>query len=207
MSQFYGVWVGKVPGIYTTWDECKKQTDKFPKAQYKKLKATNYPEAEIEFKNGFVSKETTKQSSSVSNKSSNPLEGFLTVDGASNSLNCEFQAVWYPSGEVAFKSKCFEGGTNNIAEFLGLVFACKYLKDKNLPLNIYSDSVTALAWVRNKKANTTANQTGKATPELDKLITQAEKFLYDNEELMKKANILKWETKTWGEIPADFGRK
>ena len=35
MSKFYAVKSGKVPGIYTTWDECKAQVDKYPGAVYK----------------------------------------------------------------------------------------------------------------------------------------------------------------------------
>lgn len=33
--KFYAVRAGKVPGIYTSWNECKKQVDGFPSAAYK----------------------------------------------------------------------------------------------------------------------------------------------------------------------------
>ena len=36
------------------------------------------------------------------------------------------------------------------------------------------------------------------------MIERAEKWLHDN---TYTTRILKWETKKWGEIPADFGRK
>ena len=36
------------------------------------------------------------------------------------------------------------------------------------------------------------------------LIERAENWLINNE---VENEILKWETKAWGEIPADFGRK
>mmetsp|Transcript_24258 Transcript_24258/g.27940 ORF Transcript_24258/g.27940 Transcript_24258/m.27940 type:complete len:109 (-) Transcript_24258:59-385(-) len=32
---FYAVRVGRKPGIYLTWEDCKKQTDKFGGTQYK----------------------------------------------------------------------------------------------------------------------------------------------------------------------------
>jgi ribonuclease HI len=207
MAQFYGVWVGKIPGIYSDWNQCKEQIDKFPKALYSKLKSTTLVEAKIEFNAGYANKKINKEVNSTEVKLVGPQDGFLTVDGAANGVNCEFQAVWYPDGKLAFASKVFDGGTNNIAEFLGLVLACRYLKNKGLPIKVYTDSVTAMAWVRNKKANTTANKTGKATEELDNLIEKAEQFLKDNSELMSNAIILKWETKEWGEIPADYGRK
>ena len=34
---FYSVAIGRVPGIYTTWAECEKQTKKFSNAKYKKF--------------------------------------------------------------------------------------------------------------------------------------------------------------------------
>lgn len=34
-KRFYAVKSGRIPGIYHTWDECKKQVDGFPGAQYK----------------------------------------------------------------------------------------------------------------------------------------------------------------------------
>lgn len=275
MATFYGVWIGKNPGVYDNWNDCKAQVDKFPKAKYSKLKASTKQEALIEFESLKENKEEVKISNSSINKaqglkscpscnSSNiteewenqefeygtegvklfakvpvikcqecelsftdfrgeelrqdavnnylntkqkPTEEVLTVDGASNGKNCEFQAVWYPSGKKAFSSKLFDGGTNNIAEFLGLVLAIKHLKDKELPLVVYTDSVTAMSWVRDKKANTTARTTGKLTNELESLLEKAESFLVANKDLMKKVKIMKWETKEWGEIPADFGRK
>jgi ribonuclease HI len=42
------------------------------------------------------------------------------------------------------------------------------------------------------------------TEELFKLIERAEKWLAQN---TYTTQILKWDTKKWGEIPADFGRK
>jgi ribonuclease HI len=38
-SKFYGVKVGKIPGVYTTWEECKKQVDGYPGALYKSFPA------------------------------------------------------------------------------------------------------------------------------------------------------------------------
>ena len=35
MAKFYAVKIGRKPGIYLTWDECKQQVDKFKGAVYK----------------------------------------------------------------------------------------------------------------------------------------------------------------------------
>ncbi|MCY7327983.1 MAG: RNase H1/viroplasmin domain-containing protein, partial [Saprospiraceae bacterium] len=34
-QKFYVVWEGHKPGVYTNWDECKRQVDGFEKAKYK----------------------------------------------------------------------------------------------------------------------------------------------------------------------------
>lgn len=218
MSTFYGVWIGRQTGVYDNWNDCKSQVDKYPNAKFHKLKAQTKESALIEFEqlnhnkkseNSVINYNDSKKTHEKKERKviEKPNGEFLTVDGASNGKNCEFQAVWYPSGKKQFSSKVFEGGTNNIAEFLALVLGIKYLKDNNLPLIIYTDSTTAMAWFENKKANTTARQTGKLTEELEQLLNRSEQYLIKNEALMKTIKIMKWETKDWGEIPADFGRK
>lgn len=37
-KKYYAVKIGRTPGIYMTWDECKSQVDKFPGAIYKSFK-------------------------------------------------------------------------------------------------------------------------------------------------------------------------
>ena len=98
----------------------------------------------------------------------------------------------------------FKRGTNNIGEFLALVHGIAFLKSKNKDnIPIYSDSKIAINWVKKKqcKTNIVFDSSNKDVLEL---IKRAEKWLKEN---TFKNPILKWETKAWGEIPADFGRK
>lgn len=97
----------------------------------------------------------------------------------------------------------FKQGTNNIGEFLALVLGLAYLKKHQLPWPLYTDSMTALAWVRKKKANTKLEWTPE-NQELLLMIRAAEKWLLEN---TYTTQIYKWDTERWGEIPADFGRK
>ncbi|HEY4800045.1 MAG TPA: ribonuclease H, partial [Bacteroidia bacterium] len=62
---------------------------------------------------------------------------------------------------------------------------------------------TAMSWVFHKKAKTKLVTTA-ANQSLFHMIDRAEKWLHQNKYPNK---ILKWETKAWGENPADFGRK
>ena len=97
----------------------------------------------------------------------------------------------------------FRRGTNNVGEFLALVHALADCKRKGKNTPIYSDSKIAMGWVTRKKANTKLEQV-PANAKLFELIRRAELWLrnntYDNK-------VMKWNTKEWGEIPADFGRK
>jgi ribonuclease HI len=76
-------------------------------------------------------------------------------------------------------------------------------KQNKLKLPIYSDSRNAIGWVRDKEARTNHNRSDKNN-ELFDLIDRAIKWLKEN---TYENEILKWETKAWGENPADFGRK
>ena len=68
---------------------------------------------------------------------------------------------------------------------------------------IYSDSRNAILWVKQKKCKTKLERTPR-TEELFQMIERAEVWLKNNR---YTTPILKWETKQWGEVPADFGRK
>lgn len=127
-----------------------------------------------------------------------PKEG-ISVDGgcSGNHGQTYYRAVDIATGKELFRYNIGEA-TNNIAEFLALCNAIHYRNTINSNLIIYSDSITAISWVKNKKANSSYNNDYIAPR-----IKKAEEFLKDN----KFENIEKWLTKSWGEIPADFGLK
>ena len=60
-----------------------------------------------------------------------------------------------------------------------------------------------MAWIKAKKCRTKVAKT-KANKKIFELIARGEQWLKNNQ---WNTEILKWETKAWGEIPADFGRK
>ena len=91
----------------------------------------------------------------------------------------------------------------NIGEFLAVVHALAYLKQRGSDWPIYSDSRTALAWLRKRAINTKLEVSDK-NRELFKLVDRAVSWIRNN---CWKNPVLKWETEYWGEIPADFGRK
>lgn len=129
----------------------------------------------------------------------------LAVDAAcsGNPGLLEFRGVIADTGTEIFRRGPFPKGTNNIGEFLALVLGLAYLKQHNLPWTLYTDSVTALAWVRQKKCKTKL-EFDNTNLELLMMIRKAEQWLAQN---TYTTRVLKWETSLWGEIPADFGRK
>ena len=63
----------------------------------------------------------------------------------------EYQGVETETKEVIFKMGPYKNSTNNVGEFLALVHAVSHMKKTNDNRPIYTDSRTAMSWVRNKK--------------------------------------------------------
>jgi ribonuclease HI len=114
----------------------------------------------------------------------------------------EYQGVYLGNEQRLFHFGPIQG-TNNIGEFLAIVHALALIKQNNWNMKVYSDSVSGMAWVRNRKAKTTLVRNEQTAQALD-LVDRAEKWLRENP---LHAEVRKWNTEEWGEIPADFGRK
>ncbi len=208
-KKFYVVWKGRKTGVFTSWKVCKSQIESFEGAQYKSF--INLEEAEIAITKSYEDykgKNTKKPTLSSSEKAKygSPILESISVDAAcaGNPGKMEYRGVLTHNKKQLFIKGPFKKGTNNIGEFLALVHGIALLKSKNKEdIPIYSDSKIAMSWVRQKrcKTNVTFDASNK---ELLELIKRAENWLKEN---TYKNPILKWETKAWGEIPADFGRK
>ncbi|MDB9712686.1 ribonuclease H, partial [Flavobacteriaceae bacterium] len=129
----------------------------------------------------------------------------ISVDAASsgNPGIMEYQGVDTKTKKLLFNHGPFKQGTNNIGEFLALVHGLAELKKLKSNKPIYTDSITAISWVRKKKCNTKLVRTSD-NERLFSLVDRAVIWLNSNS---YETKILKWKTKIWGEIPADFGRK
>ncbi|WP_298488034.1 ribonuclease H family protein [uncultured Maribacter sp.] len=207
-KKFYVVWQGLKPGIYTSWKECKAAITGYKGAQYKSFESlataqTAYNGSYNDYK-GQKTKKATLSKEELA-KYGLPNYNSIAVDAASsgNPGIMEYQGVDSKSGKRLFHQGPFKQGTNNIGEFLALVHGLAYLKKHNSDRILYTDSRTAMSWVRKKKCNTKLAQNDK-NKELFVLVDRAVAWLQANS---YTTTIVKWETKAWGEIPADFGRK
>lgn len=205
-KKYYVVWIGREPGIYNAWEDCQEQIKGFADAKYKSFETIEEAEKAFEdnYKN-YVSykKDNSKKAKSASGTS--PILNSIAVDGAcsGNPGIAEYQGVYTADGRKIFKQGPFEDASNNLVEFLAIVHALAYCKKNNIKIPIYSDSKTAISWIKNKKCKSTINRTEKNKVVFD-LIDRGEKWLAENS---YENRIIKWETEIWGEIPADFGRK
>lgn len=114
----------------------------------------------------------------------------------------EYRGIDLATGEQVF---CYGPlyGTNNIGEFLAIVHALAMMERDGIKKAIYSDSYNAILWVNNKRCKTKLERTPR-TEKLFEIIARAERWLATH---TYSTPIIKWETKKWGEVPADFGRK
>ena len=211
-AAYYVVWSGKTPGIYDTWEECEAQVKGQTGAKFKGF-ATRQ-EAEQAFSSSpdlyiirkpKTEKEGHSQLSIVNSQLSAPILPSLAVDAAcsGNPGVMEFRGVIADTGTEVFHRGPFQQGTNNIGEFLAIVLGLAYLKQNNLPWALYTDSRTALSWLKKGHADTKI-EWNASNQDLFFMVRKAEMWLHDN---TWSTPIYKWDTKAWGEIPADFGRK
>lgn len=215
----YAVANGFKTGLFDTWEECKEQVNGFKNAKYKKFKTKK--EANLFLKENGVSiikiiSEDLKNEKPEELKKFNEIldrvskmqneinyEYDIMVDGAcSGNPGCGEYQITDAYGITLFKEK-YDKATNNLMEFLALAKAIEYIYKENLDnkTQIWADSVTALSWIKNKKINTSL----KMDSILKNDIKDCLDFLKSID--LNNFKIRKWNTKEWGEIPADFGRK
>ncbi|WP_223066407.1 ribonuclease H [Paenibacillus caui] len=213
-QKYYVVWEGKTPGVYSSWAECQKQTSQYPNAKYKSY--SSKVEAEAAYKAGWKgnwgcgAQKGGRGTASAKAAGS----GFASAEINYNSISVdvgtrgnpgpvEYKGVDTASGEVIFSVGPISKGTNNLGEFLAIVHALAHLKKTGSDKVIYSDSENAINWVRKKAVSTTLVR-DDSTAEIWGLVDRALNWLHSNK---YETQILKWQTKRWGEIKADYGRK
>lgn len=208
-NKFYVVWKGLNPGVYDNWAECKMQVEGQDGAKYKSFESRE--EALIALEKGYKdyvkapSPSRTNARMLADEPIGRPVNHSLSVDAAcsGNPGDMEYRGVYTATGQEIFKIGPLKKGTNNVGEFLAIVHGLAFLKQKNSDLPIYSDSRNAILWVEKKKCKTLLERVPENEQIFD-LIERAEKWLNTNTYTTK---IMKWHTSSWGEIPADFGRK
>ena len=204
-KKFYVVWNGLTPGIYRSWEDCQAQIKGVKGAVYKSFDSKE--EAERAYASpayAYMKKKTETPTFTIDTLPPVVERYALAVDAAcsGNPGPMEYRGVYLGDGKEIFHFGPVHG-TNNIGEFLAIVHALAMLDKQGLKMTIYSDSRTAISWVRKKCCKTQLERT-EETEQLFQLIERAETWLKTHRVTIP---IVKWETEQWGEVPADFGRK
>lgn len=208
-KKYYTVWKGHHTGVFESWDDCKAQIKDYKGAIYKSF--ATFDAAKKAYRSNYkdyVGKSKTFKSDLSEDqlkKIGKPNYNSISVDAAvsGNPGKMEYQGVDTKTKKRIFHQGPFEEGTNNIGEFLAIVHALAHLKKLGSDKIIYTDSKTAISWVKKKTCNTKLERSEKNKPMFG-LVDRAVTWLKQNR---YSTVIVKWETKAWGEIPADFGRK
>lgn len=211
--KYYVVWDWKKKWVFDNWGDCKKSVEWYSWAKYKSFKTLKEamraywekPTKHIwkkkfmwKYDQLFLLPSELWNIYDIISKS-------IVVDWAcqnSTTGNMEFQGINMSTGEYIFQSKVYTGGTNNIAEFLALYEAIIWAKNNDFEWVIFSDSKIAISWIKKKVCNTDYQLL--KNQELLEYIKKALEYLKNNEIYDK---IYRWDTRNWGENPADYGRK
>ncbi|MBD2844813.1 ribonuclease H family protein [Paenibacillus sp. IB182496] len=226
-KKHYVVWAGKTPGVYDSWPACQAQVTGYPEAKYKSYATRAL--AEAAYKDGWKkhwgrggkaaapagegkAAGARAGAGAARRPGSKPAVSPASIDYDSVSVDVgthgnpgpiEYKGVDTATGELLFQVGPIPNGTNNLGEFIAIVHALSYLKARGSARTVYTDSRTALAWIRNKKIASTLRRDA-STAQVWALADRAMRWLHENDYPNK---IVKWETESWGEIKADFGRK
>ena len=151
--KFYAVKIGRTPGIYNTWDECREQVDGFSGAEYKSFPSKD--DALI-YLNG--------NTQAVSGTDDDPRVK-IYVDGSYDEKTNRFSygmIVIYPNGETITDAKTYDdlemAAMRNVAgEILGATAAIEYCVKAGIKdVVIYHDYEGIAKWPRREwKANKT----------------------------------------------------
>lgn len=169
MNTYYCVKVGKNPGIYKTWDECKQNVIGYPGAIYKKFTDKNSADQYI----GCITNENTfldfdkaqKMSRILTDEELTKFESqhdniiHVYTDGCSLNLDNTERitgfAVYFGENDARNTSSLIDG-TNNRAELSAIIRAMEILNDdikngKNIIIN--TDSQYSILCLTNNKKN------------------------------------------------------
>jgi len=176
--KFYTVWQGKKPGVYESWSDCKAAISGFKGAQYKSF--STFAEAKKAYNGNYedYKGKTTKKAALT--------EAQLLKIGEPNLYSIAVDAA--------------SSGNPGKMEYRGVDTQTKKELFKQGPFEQGTNNigeflalVHGLAYLKKQKNKTIFD-----------LVERAIVWLNTNS---YTTTIVKWETKAWGEIPADFGRK
>lgn len=166
--KFYAVKVGKTPGIYSTWDDCKAQVEGFPGATYKSFKTASEAAGYLGWKDTENDKEKVvyvdkkELIDALITENEQPVDGTAYVDGSYNVATGEYSygVVMFHNGQELHFSEKYDdeelATMRNVAgEIKGAEAAMLYAYENGLKeIYIYHDYEGIAKWpLRQWQAN------------------------------------------------------
>ena len=170
-KKYYAVKKGRVPGVYFTWEDCKKQIEKFSGAIYKSFPTAEEAMAFIEGGEQEKKIEGAASSKQMERKQSSEETMVAYVDGSYNIKTKEFSygmVILYKGKEMKFASKVENpslASMRNVAgEIKGAEMAMRYAIEQGCKaLVIYHDYEGIARWcLGDWKANKEGTKAYKA---------------------------------------------
>lgn len=223
-KRFYAVFAGRQPGVYDDFNDAMEQVDGFEGAVFKSYDS---PQEAAEAFRRFESRSDSRQIGAllmnatehqaaprkpdrIETKTDYFAFPEIDLNGWAVDASCmgnpgvmEYRGVELMTGKELFRVGPFKKGTNNIGEFLAIVHALALMAQRGERHTVYSDSVSGMAWVRNRKVKTQLKRDAATEPVfgmMERALVWLNTHRYD-------VPIRKWDTDRWGEVPADFDRK
>lgn len=154
-GKFYAVRVGRVPGVYQTWDEAKEQVDKFPGAEHCRC---NSMEDALEFVNGSSTPHKLKQAGkqaapptpSVPHREGKHADVFTDGSYNKDTQDCGY-GIYIDDGEkkqiIVGRFKSRHNGWNAEGEVAGAETALSALIDAGYTsITLYHDHMGVKNW-------------------------------------------------------------
>ncbi len=198
-QKYYVVWVGREKGVFDTWDRCQQAILGFPGHRHQVFKSLE--KAEEAFTDGWKMHWGKTAQTATGSKPEGP---GLCVCAAYNmdTRVMECRGVWYPVGDIAFPERPIHDATNDIGDFLAIMHGLAHLRKLGSD-PIYSDSITALSWVRSRTVPLCEVGSAHVPATIGKMIAGSLKWLNENPD---HNPVCKWNVAEWGENPARFTR-
>lgn len=196
---FYAIARGRVPGIYTSWNEAKRQIDGFNGAKYKKFETRDEAQEFITTFKVFKPTSIDKMLDVIEDPKEDDKCLIVFTDGAARNNNnihvktqASFAIVWpyHEEYDIGMKLDPSLPQTNNRAELSGVLHALLQADvidpDINKTLIIYTDSMLIVnsftSWITGWERNNWKKSDGTEVSNLD-LVTK----IHD---LMKKRKVV-----------------
>ena len=209
-SKYYVVWAGHDTGVFDSWEEAQQQVNGYAGARFRGFNSRH--DAIEAYRNdgdeaSVIKKIFTARPVPINYAAFPEIRlDAIAVDGAcaKNPGPMEYRGVRVGDRQQLFHLGPLEDGTNNIGEYLALVHALALLAKMGDSITpIYTDSRTALSWLRRRGHKSSLARTPR-NARIFELLDRADSWVQTH---TWSNPVLKWNTEEWGEIPADFGRK